>query len=138
MNFITIIKELEFVDEEEQEKFLEMATYFERYLPDSMYQDPYELYKATGIHSSFWKRFLKFPQVVQMIESEAAMIAEVKARSALKRLGENDVASPSDVAAVKALLEKSKLLQEKNKDSKTIIFHYIPLDEMENPQDDNE
>lgn len=130
-NFITVIKELEFSDEEERETFLKMATYFEKCLPDSLYQDPYELHGITGISNGFWKRFLKLPQIVQLIESEAAMIAEVKARQALKKLGDNNMVNASEVTAVKALLDKAQILQEKQTDQKTIVFHHIPLEETE-------
>jgi hypothetical protein len=128
-NFITFIKGMDFKDDEETALFLRMATYFEKSLPDSLYLDPYELHKMTGISNSFWKRFLKMPLIIQLIESEVAMIAEVKARSALKRLGDQSTVSPSEVAAVKALLDKSQILQEKQHDQKTIVFHHIPLDE---------
>lgn len=134
MNFITVIKDMKFDDDVEGEVFEKMALHFEKGLPKTLYQDPYELMMITGISSDFWKRFLKIPQVIQLIESEVAMLSEVKARSALSRLGEEDVDS-ADVAAIRALLDKSKLLQDKMKEQKTIIFHHIPLEEREDDKE---
>jgi hypothetical protein len=130
LNFIQVIKELKFDDDITQEQFTKMATYYEKGLPNTLYQDPYELEDITGILAYYWKQFLKTPQVMQLIESEIAVIAEVKARSALRRLGGEDI-NTSEVAAVKALLEKSKLLQDKMNDQQTIIFHHIPIQEYE-------
>jgi hypothetical protein len=128
-NFEAAVREMDLTDETERESFIKMAKFYEQGLPDTLYMDPYELHVMTNFHNGLWKRFLKLPQVIQLIESEAAMIAEVKARSALRRLGSNEAVSPSEVAAVKALLDKAQILQEKQRDQKTIIFHHIPLQE---------
>jgi hypothetical protein len=134
MNFIQVVKELTYDDDIQKATFEKMAAYYERGLPNTLYQDPYELEDITNIQAFFWKQFLKTPQVTQLIESEIALIAEVKARSALNRLGGEEI-NTSEVAAVKALLEKSKLLQDKMTDTKTIIFHHIPVQEYENERD---
>jgi hypothetical protein len=134
MNFIQVIKELKFEDDMTREQFVKMAAYYEKGLPRTLYEDPYELADMTDIKAYYWKQFLKTPQVIQLIESEIAVIAEVKARGALNRLGGEEI-NTSEVAAVKALLEKSKLLQDKMTEHKTIIFHHIPMEEYENEGD---
>lgn len=131
MNFIQIVNELTITDESTKDYFKQMATHYERGLPETLYKDPYEFEEITNIPAYYWKQFLKTPQVAQLIESEIALIAEVKARNALNRLGGEEI-NTSEVAAVKALLEKSKLLQDKMTDTKTIIFHHIPVQEYDN------
>lgn len=135
MNFIEVINELTYDNDKIKEQFEKMARYYEKSLPRSLFEDPYELEDKTSIDAYYWKLFLKTPQVSQLIESEIAIIAEVKARSALNRLGGEDI-NTSEVAAVKALLEKSKLLQDKMTDTKTIIFHHIPIQEYNNNERD--
>jgi hypothetical protein len=53
------------------------------------------------------------------IESELAAIAEAEARSALARLGN---ATGTEVAALKAILEKSKLINDAQKQSTKIVL----------------
>jgi hypothetical protein len=57
------------------------------------------------------------------IDTELAAIAEAEARSALSRLGN---ASGTEVAAIKALLETSKLINDSQKQNTKIVMTFIP------------
>lgn len=124
-SFKDVIEDIEF-SFEDRKIFREMAGMYEKGMPDTLFKDPYELHTITGIENKYWKRFLRLPQVIHLIESEIALVAEIKARDALNRLGNKNV-DTSTVTAIKALLDKSKLLQGKTNENKQIIFHHIPL-----------
>ena len=57
------------------------------------------------------------------IESELAAIAEAEARAALGRLGR---ASGTEVSALKALLETSKLVNDAQRQQTKIMMTYLP------------
>jgi hypothetical protein len=94
---------------------------FNKYLPDTLYKDHYTLARDYGHTPTEWRKFLRDNHL--FIETELAAIAEAEARSALARLGN---ASGTEVAALKAVLEKSKLINDAQKQNEKIVLTFIP------------
>ena len=101
-----------------------MEEIFHQYLPDTLYSSHYELAKLHGFTPQEWRKFLRDNHM--FIESELAAIAEAEARSALSRLGN---ASGQEVTALKAILEKSKLINDAQKQSEKVVMLFIPQTE---------
>jgi hypothetical protein len=104
--------------EEEQS---ELDQIFHRYLPDTLYKSHYELSYDHGHTPQEWRKYLRDHSL--FIETELAAIAEAEARSALSRLGN---ASGQEVTALKAVLEKSKLINDAQKQQTRVILTYLP------------
>jgi hypothetical protein len=100
---------------------------FYKYLPDTLYQSHYSLANAYGYTPQEWRKFIRDNHI--FIESELAAIAEAEARSALSRLGN---ATGTEVAALKAILEKSKLINDAQKQATKIVLTFIPNTERGN------
>lgn len=100
---------------------LSMDEIFHKYLPHTLYQSHYEMSKNYGYTPTEWRTFLRDNHL--FIETELAAIAEAEARSALSRLGN---ASGTEVAALKAILEKSKLINDAQKQQEKIVIMFIP------------
>jgi hypothetical protein len=99
---------------------------FQMNLPDSLYSSPKELsYLDTGTNIPQWKQFLENQDVQRFIEREIAKEMEILARKSLRKLSEGDLNS-NDITAIKEILSKSKIIQEKNQTKETVIFSYIP------------
>ena len=109
-----------------QEKMKET---FEMHLPDSLFLNHYELAEQFDGTPQLWRDFLKNPENQRFIESELAAITEAAARAALQKLSSGN-ANSNDISAIKQLLEKSKLLQEKQNTNQTIVMTYIPQKEV--------
>jgi hypothetical protein len=107
---------------------MSMDEIFHRYLPGTMYQSHYELSTNYGYTPSEWRTYLRDNSL--FIETELAAIAEAEARSALSRLSN---ASGQEVAALKAILEKSKLINDAQKQATKIIITHIPKTEDKKP-----
>jgi hypothetical protein len=108
-------------DFERREERMTMDQIFHKFLPDTLYKSHYSLASSYGYTPQEWRKFLRDNHI--FIESELAAIAEAEARSALARLGN---ATGTEVAALKAILEKSKLINDAQKQSTKIIMTYIP------------
>lgn len=100
---------------------LTMEQIFHKNLPHTLYQSHYELSKDYGFTPQEWRKFLRDNNI--FIESELAAIAEAEARSALSRLGN---ASGQEVTALKAVLEKSKLINDAQRQATKIVLTFIP------------
>lgn len=100
---------------------LSMEELFHKNLPSTLYESHYTLAQNYGFTPQEWRKFLRDNHI--FIESELAAIAEAEARSALARLGN---ATGTEVAALKAILEKSKLINDAQKQSTRIILSFIP------------
>jgi hypothetical protein len=101
---------------------LSIEEVFKKYLPNTLYWDHYSLSEQyPKFTPDEWRRFLRDNQV--FIESELAAIAEAEARAALSRLSK---ASGNEVTALKAILEKSKLINDAQKQQTKIILTFIP------------
>jgi hypothetical protein len=98
-----------------------MEETFHKYLPSTLYSSHYELAQNYGYTPQQWRTFLRDNHI--FIESELAAIAEAEARSALARLGN---ATGTEVAALKAILEKSKLINDSQKQATKIVLSFIP------------
>jgi hypothetical protein len=105
----------------DQQQQLSMEELFHKYLPDTLYKDHYTMARDYGYTPKEWRTFLRDNHL--FIETELAAIAEAEARSALARLGN---ASGTEVAALKAVLEKSKLINDAQKQAEKIVLSFIP------------
>jgi hypothetical protein len=105
----------------DEPKRLSMEETFHKYLPSTLYESHYSLAQNYGHTPQEWRTFLRDNHI--FIESELAAIAEAEARSALARLGN---ATGTEVAALKAILEKSKLINDSQKQQTKIILTFIP------------
>jgi hypothetical protein len=101
-----------------------MEEIFHKYLPDTLYQSHYALSEMYGYTPTEWRKFLRDNQM--FIESELAAIAEAEARSALSRLA---TAGTHEVSALKAVLEKSQLINNAQKQATKVILTHIPRTE---------
>jgi hypothetical protein len=106
-----------------------MDEIFHRYLPDNLYKDHYSLARDFGHTPQEWRTYLRDKHL--FIETELAAIAEAEARSALARLGN---ASGNEVTALKAILEKSKLINDAQRQNVKVLITY--LNETERSQTD--
>lgn len=99
---------------------------FHSHLPDSLYMSPAELNQLdTGTILNYWKLYLEHPDVQRFIEREIAKEMEILARKSLRKLSSSDLNS-NDINAIKEILAKSKIIQEKNQSKETVILTYIP------------
>ena len=95
---------------------------FKKNLPNVLYMDHYTLNEMYPQYTAEeWRRFMRDQQT--FIESELAAIAEAEARAALSRLGR---ASGTEVSALKALLETSKLINDSQRQQTKIMMTYLP------------
>ena len=115
----------------EQQPLETMEDIFHKYLPHTLYQSHYELSANYGYTPTEWRSFIRDKHL--FIETELAAIAEAEARSALSRLGN---ASGTEVAALKAILEKSKLINDAQKQQEKIVMMFIPPIEKKETQND--
>lgn len=99
---------------------LSMDEVFKKYLPSSMYVDHFKLADMYGFTPQEWRVYLR--DNAQFIESEMAAMVEPAARSAISRLGQ---ATTSEVQALKALLEKSKLINDAQKAQTKVVLTFI-------------
>lgn len=132
------IEEPDFVRyEPPKPKLPTMEETFHKHLPNTLYMSHYELAKHFGHTPQEWRTFIRDNHL--FIETELAAISEAEARSALARLGN---ASGTEVAAIKALLEKSKLINDSQRQNTKIVMTFItPTDrnpkKEEEKEDDN-
>ena len=103
-----------------------MTEMFQSKLPSSLYLDHYELASTFGGTSQAWSTFLKDPETKRFIEREIASIAEASARKALSQLSGNDSITSQQVSAIKEILNKSQLIQQKSQSKATVILTYLP------------
>lgn len=101
-----------------------MEQVFHKFLPDTLYKDHYTLAADYGFTPTEWRVFIRDNHL--FIETELAAIAEAEARSALSRLGQ---ASGTEVQALKAILEKSKLINDAQRQNVKVVLNYIPSTE---------
>ena len=99
---------------------------FHKWLPNTLYLSHYELSKSYGNTPEEWRKFLRDNHL--FIESELAAITEAEARSALSRLGN---AGGQEVTALKALLDKSKLINDAQRQNVKVVMHFLPSNEGE-------
>jgi hypothetical protein len=100
----------------------ELDTIFKNNLPDVLMMDHYTLSRQFGHLPTEWRQYLKDNE--HFITSETAAIAEANARAALSRLGAG--ATSQEVTAIKALLEKSKLINDAQKQQQHVLITYMP------------
>jgi hypothetical protein len=107
---------------------------FKKHLPDSLGYNHYELAELYGGTPKEWRTYLRDNQT--FIDSETASLAEPAARAALTRLKD---ASGTEVAALKAILESSKLINEAQKQQTKVLITFIPPHTLikEEQNDDN-
>lgn len=98
---------------------------FRKYLPDTLYYSHYTLAKEIFPEYEYtpeqWRKYIRENQV--FIDAELAAIAEAEARSALQKLSS---ASGQEVSALKTLLEKSKLINEAQRQATKVVITYLP------------
>lgn len=103
---------------------LTMDELFHKYLPETLYSSHYQLAEKFGYTPPEWRTYLRDNNM--FIETELAAIAEAEARSALSRLG---TASGQEVGALKAVLEKSKLINDAQRQNTKVVLTFIPSSE---------
>jgi hypothetical protein len=106
---------------EDNQPRLTIEETFYKYLPNTLYSSHYDLATNYGYTPQEWRKFIRDNHI--FIETELAAIAEAEARSALARLGN---ATGTEVAALKAVLEKSKLINDAQKQSTKIVLTFLP------------
>jgi hypothetical protein len=94
-------------------------------MPQTLYLNQYELSDWFGYSHLEWKDYLRMPETNRFIESEIASLTEIAARAALNKLSTGN-ASSNEVSAIKAILDKSKMLQQSNQSQETIMLTFIP------------
>lgn len=111
-------------EETQQQK---MDRYYKMDLPESLYLSHYELAHRYPIATAQeWRVFVR--DNATFIDAELAAIAEAEARSALQKLGK---ASGQEVTALKTLLDRSKIINDAQKQSTKIVFTFIPATQFE-------
>lgn len=95
---------------------------FKSNLPSVLFMDHYTLSEKFGHQPVEWRQYLKDNE--HFITSETAAIAEANSRAALSRLGAG--ATSQEVTAIKALLEKSKLINDAQKQQQHVMLTFIP------------
>jgi hypothetical protein len=93
---------------------------FHKYLPSTLYSSHYELAKNYGYTPQEWRKYLRDNSM--FIETELAAIAEAESRGALSRLGN---ATGTEVSAIKALLETSKLINDSQRQRTKVVLTFI-------------
>jgi hypothetical protein len=93
---------------------------FHRHLPSTLYESHYELAKNYGYTPQEWRKYLRDNSM--FIETELAAIAEAESRGALSRLGN---ATGTEVSAIKALLETSKLINDSQRQRTKVVLTFI-------------
>lgn len=101
---------------------------FKKHLPDSLYFSHYMLSELHGYTPEEWRKYLRDNQT--FIDSELAAIAEAEARAALRKLS---TAGGSEVAAIKALLEKSQLINNAQRQNTKIVITHLPKTKEKEP-----
>ena len=101
-----------------------MDDFFNEYLPDNLYRSHYELTELFGFSPQEWRKYLR--DNAMFIDMELAAIAEAEARSALSRLA---TASSAEVSGLKAVLEKSQLINNAQKQATKVVLTHIPRTE---------
>lgn len=110
----------ELSEESKQYYLAQMDEVFKNHLPSSMYLTHYELTEQYGFEPQLWRTYLR--DNAQFIESEMAAMIEPAARQAINRLG---TAHTTEVQALKALLEKSKLINDAQKQQTKVVLTFI-------------
>jgi hypothetical protein len=103
---------------------------FKKYLPGTLYMSHYALAELYGHTPQEWRQYLR--EQALFIDTELAAIAEAEARSALSRLGN---ASGTEVQALKAILEKSALINNAQKQATKVLITYLPKTEEKKDED---
>ena len=106
--------------------YLKIADTFLEHMPDSLYLDYYQLQELTDIPAHLWEIFLDMPDVQTFIVQKMAKLAEIHARQALQKLSNFKDLSSSDVTALRAMLENSKLISGKANNKPKVVAHFIP------------
>jgi hypothetical protein len=119
-------------EKEKEQAQLTIEEKFYNYLPDTLYKSHYTLAQDYGNTPQEWRKFLRDNNL--FIETELASIAEAEARSALSRLGN---ATGTEVSAIKALLESSKLINDSQKQKTKVVLTFIPNAERNNDDENN-
>jgi hypothetical protein len=105
--------------------FNEMLDKFVDGLPNNLYYDPYKLEAIYGFNSNLWKKLFKIPSINRQIEMEIAELVEFGSRSAIRKLAEGDI-NGQEVAGIRELLNRSRIMQENNQSKTIIVYSYIP------------
>lgn len=97
---------------------------FRSELPGNLYLNHYELSdKYPKYTPEDWRNYVNKSR--PFIETELAAITEAQSRSALEKLGSGKVSS-SDVSALRQLLEKSKIINEKLNAKQSVLISFLP------------
>lgn len=129
--------------------FMEMAEKWEKGFPTTLYLSHYELAHGTDpmeesefSHEGFggdpklWKEFLSIPEISRYQNSNIADETEVGARKAMKSLLKKGLDNNSGaVAALKEVMNASKLLQQATKRKQTVVLTYISPKQYPSPQE---
>lgn len=130
---LDIVNDLANLEYEEKRIFQYLAEYFDDNEPHSFYDDYYELTsKCTGSTPLLWEQFLDIPEIKHYKEVKLAKLWEFDAAKAMRALQKKGNSSRAgDIAALKEIIERSKLLQANYKSKQTIILTHIPKKDYE-------
>lgn len=145
MSTYKIIDELT-LERSEKETLLALASYFDKYMPKTLYLDPYELAygEKTAYHESDprnqnkfkgvsnttpeqWDQFLDIPEIYRYRHARIAKLTEYSAIKSMKALEEQGLSGgQSSVAALKEIASLSKQLSGNNNKQKIILTYVKP------------
>lgn len=124
---IDIVNSLD-LEKSKKELFRYLAERFDDGMPDTLYMNYYELAKVyQGTHPDSWEEFLDTPEINRYVQAKIAKLQEFAALKALKQLEQKSTYDNAGaVAALKEILEKSKLIQQSVKRKQRIVLTYMP------------
>ena len=145
MSTLKIIQDLT-LERSEKQLMLSLASYFDKYMPLSLYLDPYELANGQtayqedpyeranerlfrGVPNTTpeqWDQFLDIPEVYRYRHARIAKLTEYSAIKAMKALeAQGQAAGPGAVTALKEIASLSKQLNSGNNNKQKIILTYV-------------
>lgn len=139
MNLTEIVDKLENLDDIQRSNYRKMAHHFEKYMPETLYLDYYELAKGgrvdedvfipplEGFSSIIWEDFLDVPEVFQWRQNKIGKLLEFGATKALKALQKKGL-EPGNTAQVQALrdiIDRAKTLQSGQNRRRRVILSFV-------------
>lgn len=108
------------------------AIHIERYLPDTLFMDNYDLVRHFTQSSTpgEWETFLNTPEIRIYMDAKRNNYLRHQGFKALHSLTQNKHLTTSDVAAAKAMIEQSGILDKDQQDTVIFVTH-IPAPDPE-------
>lgn len=103
-----------------------MQELFKANMPETLYMHPSELAARLGGSAKVWETFLERQDIQILIEVNMARYLEIESRKALQKFTDGGVLNSQELQGLKAILEKSKILQERANIRPTVVLTYMP------------